>query len=108
MLSVILVYTCINWFVIFGRCSAKDVHMKNPNNKLPFKCRALCISLAGASFMLTLDFVLHYIGYISAETAMWTAAGIFLVAAIYESFLLSLVVKYMFNSLKDDSNKAIN
>ncbi len=80
--------------------------MKNPNNKLPFKCRALCVSLAGASLMLIFDFLLHYIGYISTETAMWTAAGIFLVAATYESFLLSLIVKYMLNSLKVDSKKA--
>lgn len=80
--------------------------MKNQNNNLPFKCRVLCVSLAGASLMLILDFLLHYVGYISTKAAMWAAAGIFLVAAIYESFLLSLVVKYMFNSLKKDTEKA--
>ena len=76
------------------------------NSKLPFKCRVLCVSLAGASLMLILDFSLYYIGYISTEAAIWAAIGVFVVAAIYESFLLSLVAIYMLKRLKEDAEES--
>ncbi len=69
---------------------------------LPFKCRMLCISLAGASLLLVLIFLLYYMGYISTVIAIWAAAGIFIVAAIYESYLLSVVTRCMLKRLNDD------
>jgi len=39
----------------------------------------------------------YYMGYISIETAGWTAAGIFTAAALYEIFLLTLITRYMLN-----------
>ena len=77
-------------------------NMATQNSKLPFKCRALCVSLAGASLLLILDFLLYYMGYISAEAAIWTATGVFVVAAIYESFLLSLITKHMLKGVKEN------
>ncbi len=68
-------------------------------SKLPFKCRALCVSLAGASALLIVDYLLYYIGYISAEAAIWVAIGVFVLAAIYESFLLSLIAKHMLKQI---------
>ncbi len=73
-------------------------------SKLPFKCRALCVSLIGASLLLILDFLLYYTGYISTEAAIWVATGVFVLAAIYESFLLSLVAKHMLDRLKEDAS----
>jgi len=67
------------------------------NSKLPFKCRMLCVSLVGGSLLLVLVFLAYYMGYISIETAGWTAAGIFTAAALYEIFLLTLITRYMLN-----------
>jgi len=72
------------------------------SSKLPFKCRALCVSLAGASLLLIVDFLLYFLGYLSAEVAVWVATAVFLLAAIYESFLLSVVTKHMMNKLNQD------
>jgi len=69
------------------------------NTKLPFRCRMLCVSLAIASIMLTIIFSLYYVDYISTEVAIWSTVAVFVVAAIYESFLLSLVARYMLNSV---------
>lgn len=75
-------------------------------SKLPFKCRVLCVSLVGGSLMLIVDYSLYYMGYISTEAALWAAAGIFVIAAIYESFLLSLVAIHMLNRLKEDAKES--
>lgn len=76
------------------------------NSKLPFKCRMLCVSLAGASLILTLIFLLHYMNYLSTETAIWAAAGVFIVAAIYESFLVSIVTRHMINRLNENTKES--
>jgi len=73
------------------------------NSNLPFKCRMLCVSLAGGSLMLVLVFLLYYMGYISIEVAGWAAAGIFVAAAIYESFLLTLITRHMLKWGNDNS-----
>ena len=83
-----------------------DIHMQNTttqNSKLPFSCRMLCVSLGGASIMLTLIFSLYYVDYISTEVAAWATVGVFVMAAVYESFLLSLVAMYMLKRLKEDA-----
>ncbi len=72
------------------------------SNKLPFKCRALCVSLAGASLLLIVDFLLYSLGYLSTEVAIWVATAVFLLAAIYESFLLSVITKHMIKKLNQD------
>ena len=64
------------------------------NSKLPFRCRMLCVSLVGGSLILTLVFLAYYMGYISIEAAVWAAASVTVVAAIYESFLLFLIARY--------------
>jgi hypothetical protein len=65
------------------------------NRKLPFNCSALCVSLVGGSLMLAVIWSLSYVGYISAEVAIWTTMVVFFIAAIYESFLLSLMARHM-------------
>ncbi len=69
------------------------------NNRLPFSCRMLCVSLAGATLLLTLIFALFYMNYLSIQAAAWSAVGVFFLAAAYESFLLSAVARYMLNSV---------
>ena len=70
------------------------------NSKLPFKCRMVCISLIVGSLMLVLVYIVYYLGLISTETAIWAAAIVFILAALYESFLLSLITRHMLNSVK--------
>ena len=64
-------------------------------SQLPFKCRMLCVSLIGGSLTLVFIFSIYYMGYISIEAAIWVSMGFFIILAIYESFLLSLVTKHM-------------
>jgi len=73
------------------------------NRKLPFNCRVLCFSLGGATLLLTLVFSLHYLGYISIEAAIWAAVGVFVAAAAYESFLMSLIARHMLSSVNRNS-----
>ena len=75
------------------------------NSKLPFRCRMLCISLVGGSLVLALIYIIYFMGYISTETALWAAAGVFIVAALYESFLLSLITRHMLKRVNEDSEK---
>lgn len=70
------------------------------NRKLPFNCRMLCVSLVVASVLLAVIISLYIVNYISMEVAIWATVGVFVAAAIYESFLLSLVAKYMFKSIE--------
>ena len=72
------------------------------NAKLPFSCRMLCVSLVGATILLVLIASLYYLDYLSIEAAAWAAVGVFFAAAIYETFLLSMVARYMLN--KFDKN----
>lgn len=72
------------------------------NAKLPFKCRMLVVSLGGASLMLALIFLLSYADYISTEVAIWAAVCVFIMAAIYESFLFSLITRHMLNGIKEN------
>lgn len=76
------------------------------NSKLPFRCRMLCVSLVVGSLMLALIILLHYMGYISGEAALWAAAGVLVMAAIYESFLLFLITRYMLNSVNENSEES--
>jgi len=76
------------------------------NSKLPFKCRMVCVSLVGGSLMIALIFLIHYMGYISIEAALWASAGVFVMAAIYESFLLSLIARHMFNSINENPEES--
>ena len=78
----------------------------NQSSKLPFNCRMLCVSLAVASFLLAVVLSLYYLNYISTEIAMWATVGVFVAAAIYESFLLSLVARYMFKSVGENPGKS--
>jgi hypothetical protein len=49
---------------------------------------------------------LYYMGYISSEAALWAAAGVFVMAAIYESFLLFLITRYMLNKVNENSEES--
>ena len=76
------------------------------NSKLPFKCRMVCVSLVGGSLALALIYILYYMGYISTEAALWATAGVFIVVALYEAFLLSLITRHMLNSLNENSEES--
>ena len=67
------------------------------NKVLPFRCPMLCVSLAIASLMLIIIISLYSMDYISNEVAMWATFGVFLVAAIYESALVFILVRHMIN-----------
>jgi len=41
------------------------------------------VSLVGGSLILTLVFLAYYMGYTSIEAAVWAAASVTVVAAIY-------------------------
>jgi len=74
------------------------------NSTLPFGCPMLCVSLVGATVLLAVIFSLYYATYISMEVAIWASVGVFVVAALYELFLLSLVARFMLKSLHKNSD----
>jgi len=45
-------------------------------------------------------------GYISTDAALWAAAGVFIVAALYESFLLSLITRHMINRVNENTGES--
>lgn len=71
------------------------------SRELPFKCRMLCVSLVVGTLAVAFIFLLFYVGLISVEVALWTAIGVFFAAAIYESLLLSLIVRHMLNRTRE-------
>ncbi len=72
-------------------------------SKLPFHCRMVCVSLVGGSLLLVFVFLLYYLDFISIEVAGWAAAAIFMAAALYETFLLTLITRHMLNQGKQKS-----
>jgi len=76
------------------------------SSKLPFKCRMVCVSLVGGTLILMLIIFLYYMGFISPEVALWAAAGVFVMAAIYESSLLFLLTRHMLNRVNENSEKS--
>lgn len=72
------------------------------NSTLPFSCPMLCVSLVGATVLLMVIFTLYYAAYISMEVAIWASVGVFVVAAFYELFLLSLVARFMLKSVHEN------
>ena len=73
------------------------------NTTLPFKCRMLCVSLIGGSLILALIFLTYYLGAISIETAIWISFSVFILLALYESFLLSLITGHMIRGMSKGS-----
>ncbi len=73
-------------------------------SKLPFKSRMLVVSLACASLLLTLILLLFHANYISTELAIWASIGVFIGAALYESFLFSLITRHMLNKINKNSD----
>lgn len=73
------------------------------NDRLPFRCPMLCVSLACASLMLILIISLYTMDYISSEVAMWATFSVFLLAAIYESALVFTLVRHMINKVPKGS-----
>ena len=65
------------------------------NSELPFKCRWVCVSLIGGSLALVVIYSLYYVSYISIETAIGLAMGIFVLIAIYESYLFFRLTMFM-------------
>jgi len=64
------------------------------NSKLLFRCRMLCVSLVAGSLILSLIFIVYYIGYISIEAAVLSAMSVTVAAAIYEIILLFQITRY--------------
>ncbi len=65
------------------------------NRQLPYKCRWVCVSLIGGSLTMALIFFISYLGYISTETAIWVSMSFFILLAIYESFLIFSLTRFM-------------
>lgn len=75
------------------------------SSRLPFKCRMVCVSLVGGTLLIALIYIIYYLGYITIEAAMWAAGGVFVAAAIYETFLMSLITRHMLKSVNGMSEK---
>lgn len=82
------------------------------SSKLPFHCHMLWISLLGATFILAIIYELAQNQYISGDTAIWSAVWVFTAAAVYETFLFSLITRHMMkkldtqaDQLKDSNNR---
>jgi len=73
------------------------------NRKLPYKCQWVCVSLVGGSLILAFIFFISYLGYISTETAIWVSMGFFIIIAIYESFLIFSLTRFMSNELNKNT-----
>jgi biotin transporter BioY len=71
---------------------------------LPYKSCMLCVSLVVGTTAIAFIYLLFSAGYISIDAAIWTAIGVFIAAAIYESVLLSLIVKHMLNRVRENVN----
>lgn len=67
------------------------------NSKLPFRCHMVCVSLVVGTLLLFLIILLYRLEYISPPVALWSAAIVFVSAAIYETFLLYLLTRDMLN-----------
>ena len=63
----------------------------------------VCVSLVGGSLLIVLIYLVHYLGYLSIEAAMWAWGGVFFAAAIYEIFLMSLITRHMLNRISGNS-----
>ena len=106
MFLVHVAYT-YNIDFLYGYRSRKGMYMQGAadnNSKLPFKCRMTCLSLVGGSLVLAIIYIVFYMGYISAVAALWAAGGVFVLAALYESCLLSLIARQMLNKLNKNSD----
>ncbi len=78
-------------------------------SKLPFNSYLLCVSLVSASILLILIFLLHFMSLISTKIAIWASICVFLLAATYEIFLVSLLTKFIFRSInKKPNNSSVN
>ena len=75
------------------------------SSELPFKCRMLCVSLVFGTLAVAAIFWLFYVGLISIDAAIWSAMGVFFAAALYESFLLSLIVRHMLKRVEKQSTR---
>ena len=75
------------------------------SSELPFKCRMLCVSLVFGTLAVAVIFWLFYVGLISIDAAIWSAMGVFFAAALYESFLLSLIVRHMLRRVEKQSKR---
>lgn len=76
-------------------------------HKLPFKSRLLSLSLAGATLLLIIIYLLRRMDYLSTEVAIWAAVGVFIAAAIYESFMFSLITRHMMKGLNNTPTNAV-
>jgi len=79
--------------------------MKNTctdNSQLPFKCSMACVSLIGGSMALVIIFSIYYLGYISTEAAIWISMVVFIMLAIYESFLVSSITRHMIKGINNN------
>jgi len=75
-------------------------------SKLPFGCRMLCVSFVGGSLLIALIILLYYLGYISSLVALWAAAIVFVLAALYETFLFFLITRHMLNRVSENSEES--
>lgn len=67
------------------------------NSKLPFKGCMVCVSPVGGTLLMVLIYIVYCMVYTSIDAAMWVAGGVFCMAAIYETFLMSLITRHMLN-----------
>jgi len=69
------------------------------NSQLPYKVRMVCVTLIGGSLTLAIIFIIYYMGFITAETAIWVSMVAFILFAVYESMLFTLITRHMINDL---------
>jgi len=69
------------------------------SSKLPFKYYMLCVSLVSATVLLILIFLFYFMNLISTEIAILASISVFFLAAIYEIYLVSLLVMHLLKSV---------
>jgi hypothetical protein len=74
------------------------------NRRLPYHCSVLCGSLAGATVLLLFLYLLYVVGLLSAETAFIAAIGVFLLAALFESSLVFVIMRHMMKKLRNNGS----
>lgn len=85
--------------------------MKQPQShraKLPVKWWAALLSLAGATAILVIIYVLRQVELISTEVAIGAAVGVFVAAAVFETILFTVVTLHLMRKVGESAGDEEN
>ncbi len=73
------------------------------DNKLPVSWYMVVATLVAAIVILIPLYHVYNAGYISAGLTIWITVGVFVAAAVYESYLFYMITKTMLDRIDKDS-----